>query len=437
MNQTQKRLSIINLAISITDNETIQLQIGKLRLLQNDRRIKEIVSALEAHNYAYSQKLINDYIQTPTQHVHQRTLQNSYSMTNEAFFNEEPQKFEDNEPVKYGQERYTPKERELIKQFDLFVNDNVNPQNNSVDYSKVSGEKPKNAYDVLLDMSADEIMPDNIKIDLKGDAFFESEDAKTPKDFAVETVPKDTFFDEKSEEEEEMSQPSSSLQYDMLDEDAEEREEVSEELDSVEEAEEFEDSDESALEEDASMDPSSLEYENRRYPPILSIREQFEEAINRYQPLEESEEVFSTVNAWLKQISTEGYQESEIREIVKRILTLAESEDQSHRAEAVELLLITGITEDMFAQLILSRELYRGRLLTKDVDASFKIMDRLAEQEYPEAVCDLAQFLEYGIGTKKDKKKAKSLYLKAMDMGVERAQKHYEKLKKEGGIFSF
>ena len=58
MNQTKKRLSIINLAISITDLETIQLQILKLRLLMTDDKIQEIITALQDENYAHAQSLI-------------------------------------------------------------------------------------------------------------------------------------------------------------------------------------------------------------------------------------------------------------------------------------------------------------------------------------------------------------------------------------------
>jgi len=46
MNQTQKRLNIIKLAISIGDNETIQLQMLKLAPLKTDRKIQEILQGL-------------------------------------------------------------------------------------------------------------------------------------------------------------------------------------------------------------------------------------------------------------------------------------------------------------------------------------------------------------------------------------------------------
>jgi len=75
MNQTKKRLSIIKLAISITDIETIQLQVLKLGLLKTDEKIQNIISMLQAENYAQAQGLITTYIETPTENVLQRSSQ--------------------------------------------------------------------------------------------------------------------------------------------------------------------------------------------------------------------------------------------------------------------------------------------------------------------------------------------------------------------------
>jgi len=51
--------------------------------------------------------------------------------------------------------------------------------------------------------------------------------------------------------------------------------------------------------------------------------------------------------------------------------------------------------------------------------------------DYPEAICDLAQFYENGIEVDKDKKKAEALYQEAMDLGIKRAMKHYERMRTE------
>ena len=96
MNQTKKRLSIINHAISITDVETIQLQVLKLAPLQSDAKIQEIVSEIQAENYAKAQGLINAYIEAPTESIIQRTPQE-----------------EDN--------TITKEDQDIIDEFDLFV----------------------------------------------------------------------------------------------------------------------------------------------------------------------------------------------------------------------------------------------------------------------------------------------------------------------------
>ena len=52
----------------------------------------------------------------------------------------------------------------------------------------------------------------------------------------------------------------------------------------------------------------------------------------------------------------------------------------------------------------------------------------MALEGYVEAICDLGQFYEYGIGIKKDRKKALSLYEEAHQLGLERAKELYDKL---------
>jgi len=79
---------------------------------------------------------------------------------------------------------------------------------------------------------------------------------------------------------------------------------------------------------------------------------------------------------------------------------------------------------------MLARELYTGSVLTKNINESFTIMNTLANDDYPEALCDLGQFYENGIGTTADTMKAEGLYKEAVDLGIKRAKKHYNRLKK-------
>jgi TPR repeat protein len=87
---------------------------------------------------------------------------------------------------------------------------------------------------------------------------------------------------------------------------------------------------------------------------------------------------------------------------------------------------------------MLARALYKGEILQKNLPESFTLINRLAmDDDYPEAICDLAQFYDKGIGIDKDKKKAEELYKEAMELGIKRAIGHYERVRKQNsGLFS-
>jgi hypothetical protein len=151
MNQTKKRLSIINLAISITDIETIQLQILQLGPLRTDEKIQEIITALKAENYAQAQGLITTYIETPIKEILQRTFQKE----------QEKRKIQDNN---------------TIDEFNLFTEPEDNSELKTLDFddmmalsNDVVEEKPKEVqknidFDSLLNIDVDDILPNNLKL---------------------------------------------------------------------------------------------------------------------------------------------------------------------------------------------------------------------------------------------------------------------------------
>ena len=104
-------------------------------------------------------------------------------------------------------------------------------------------------------------------------------------------------------------------------------------------------------------------------------------------------------------------------------------------AEASHLLLTIATTESLYAQFTLARELYQGKLLVRDIPEAFTQINYLSVEKYPEAICDLGQFYEHGIGIKRDKRKALALYEEADSLGVTRARGHYERLEKETSSF--
>ena len=387
MNQTKKRLSIINLAISITDIETIQLQILKLGLLKSDQKIQEIIAMLQAENYAQAQMLITTYMETSLEEVHQRSTQEDTSVP-------------------------TEEESSIIEEFDLFTEENKTSKESVREITDLHAfiepiEKPKEIsteqinYDTLLNIDANEILPDNIELnisDTSKDTFFDS----SINDNSLQNVPKDTFFD--------------NIQKDTTEKTS--KEELS------------------IPEEDPQLTLSDTTQESAsEYTAISYIDQKFQNLYTQYPPIEKNEDTFSSVQAWIKKISNEGYSDKEIEVIIQHIEKLV----PNHKAEAAELLLLTASTKSKYAQFLLARALYKGEILVKNISEAFTLMHTLANHDnYPEAMCDLGQFYEYGIGTDKDKNQAKLLYKNAMELGIKRASAHYERInsKKTKGLFS-
>ncbi len=435
MNQTKKRLSIINLAISITDIETIQLQVLKLRLLKTDENIQEILSMLQNENYAQAQALITTYIDTPRKEVLQRTFQKE-------------------------KEKRQKKENAVIDEFDLFATEGKNREDTEVrtldleDMLKLESEgeeahftaeyqapeeesrmldlddmlrfeeeakenKPRTVheeidFDSLLNVKNEDILPDNIDIDIshsENNDFWNQEESHT---IQGESLPRDTFFDEVespvSQETEEEKNPIIAYPF------PEDRSDTEEEKTKVH-----------ALQE---TKPETICYKSIPY-----IDQKFKNMQVQYPVVEASDEDFASVDTWLIKISNDGYTEEEIEAMIQTIDELR----SENRSEAALLLLIAAATESKYAQFRLARTLYKGDILQKNLPEAFTLINRLATyDDYPEAICDLAQFYEYGVGIEKDKSKAETLYKEAKDAGIKRAAEHFERLQKENkGFFAF
>jgi hypothetical protein len=429
MNQTQKRLQIIKLAISITDIETIQLQVAKLRLLEGDKKIEEIITKLDAKNYAQAQSLITDYIDTPIQTIHQRST---------------------------PKQNYTETEQELIEKFDLFVKerdkeDNEEYIDNIETFARTSTSTAGANYETLFHLNEEDILHDNISLDItrtqNEDDFFATKEE--PKALETEDIPKDTFFDNfKKEEASPGIQQNKEVATDESEVEPQETE-ITEEEDEVEALEPAEnevtekdeiaeESSEEMLEDTQEESTETVEAHSTQtitYKPLSTIKQKFQELSQNYPPRYVSEHPYPSVHACLMSISYHSYTNEKIYKILENALKLAHSSVPGEKAEATELILLSGVTEDRFAKLIFARELYRGELFEQNIPNAFDLISELADEGYPEALCDLGQFYEHGIGTKKDKKRAKQFYKKSMDHGVQRAQKHYNRLTSR--LFSF
>ena len=410
MNQTQKRLSIINYAISITDVETIQLQVLKLAPLKTDEKLQEILTAIHAENYARAQRLITSYIETPPEDILQRRSQKA-------------------------QAAMASEEQDIIDEFDLFVTSDREGKPQEIDIndflvdplpSETKKEKTKKEtsvnYDALLNIDVDNVLTDNITLDAPDTAtetFLNASKEKVKQHIDTSDIPKDTFFDAEETVKTETVNTETVQEAAPTEERIPTEEELLTQKDPFPELQPVLDTEEEKI-----LSP---------YKAIPYIEQKLTNIQKEYPPVEESHKSFESVQNLLSKISKEGYTEEEIVETLEAIKALTE---ETHYAEAAELLLTCAATESKFAQFMLARELYKGVLLEQNISEGFSRMYSLAMEDYPEALCDLAQFYEHGVGIDKDKKKAEQYYKEAMEFGIKRAAKHHARLTKQGrGLF--
>ena len=424
MNQTQKRLNIIKLAISITDLETIQLQILKLTPMKSDSKIQEILTLLQAESYAQAQALITDYIETPPEEIHQRSAKTPATPTISD---------EDQAIIDEFQLFVTPRDKETAEILEIDINDYATSE------PKITKNSGSVDYDALLNLDADDVLSDNINIDISRsnkkedaeDVFFNAQ-AEESVDFIFDDhVPKDTFFDEEHKEPTVTKENKKETKTDdLLSVDTSQILQGTTNINKIERKTE-----ETILEEkDIFNTPIAEENESPlSYKAMPHISQKLISMKKQYPPIQKTYERFDTVEALLTKIAQEGYTESEMEDMIKYIGKLIEN---AKYTEASQLLLVCGATESKFAQFMLARELYKGSVLTKNIQESFTLMNTLATDDYPEALCDLGQFYENGIGTSQDLMKAEGLYKEALNLGIKRAKKHYTRLKKlNRGVF--
>lgn len=468
MNQTKKRLSIINLAISITDIETIQLQILKLGLLKTDEKIQKILAMLQAENYAQAQGLIIDYIETPTNNVIQRSSQRKeHHDAKETSLINEP----------------TVEEQSIIDEFHLFVTPSENEERVDVDINEfmrdtennstpqpIEGTKKQknhdsmeevdineflsvspvskkehtienNDFDSLLNIHADDILTDNINLYSKHteeDNFFTLPPQKKQANSDEKSFSNDTFFDhpvanppqqesdpdlyigETQETEEHIPEQKRPT---LAPKQATQNEPIQEDI--LKEATLFTKS--AQLKE---LSPSFSVHDedtSKVYQPIPYVTEKLENMTNQYPSPHQNTEPFAALTNLLTKISQSSFTEDDIEKSVTEVKKFMDAEQFS---QATQLLLLSAATPSPFAQLILARELYKGVLFEQNIPQAFRILNTLTMDDYPEALCDLGQFFEHGIGTKKDKKRAQELYRESMNLGIKRAADHYARMQK-------
>ncbi|KIM04030.1 MAG: hypothetical protein KN64_10065 [Sulfurovum sp. AS07-7] len=170
-----------------------------------------------------------------------------------------------------------------------------------------------------------------------------------------------------------------------------------------------------------------------KYPPLSDIFHRFQN-LALFHIDDKKYTLHKSAANWMHRISNFGYKDIEILKISKYIQRLKENKQID---EAIQLTLICGATESSLGKLIFARELYKGDIFEKDHIKACEMTKELALLDYPEALCDLGQYCEYGIGTKKNFEYALHFYKKANDLGLERAKNLYKNLKRKRGLFSF
>ena len=394
MNQTKKRLAIIKLSISITDEDCIQHQILKLSQIKSDEKLENIIELLQSKNYAQAQALITTYIETPMQEILQRSTRSKEEELKEQKKNMLVNDFD-----------LLPKAQKIkkidkIEDIDAFINQ---------DPSSVKSYEEDINYDSLLNLEAEDILTDNINIDISAeehDDFFHPDHRGT--------MP---FL--QSEEEQDKG---------MFDQEVLEKER----------APSFDDALSRLLQKEKDLKETDNQTEKRSkqyYKPIPYIEQKFKDIAKQYPPVASNETITERMKNFLDKIQNIGYTENEIEEMISAVFNDIHKDDP---AEAANLLLIAAATSSPYAQFMLARALFKGHLLQKNVPEAFAIIYKLANNErYAEAICDLAQLYEYGIGTERDIQKAESLYEEAYSLGIQRAKKHITQLRKENrGLFS-
>ncbi len=437
LGQIGKRLQMIKIAISITDDETINMQRSKLRLHKNDKLLDNILSVLDDENYAQASNLIDRYIHGP--------------YDNDSV--PEPETAEDihvapieTEGLEEINAARVKEEEDLIKKFGLFMDEANKEVYNPIDeeemlmmtQSAATRTVPSEETEGQLTPSPKQ--PTTEEIMARYDTV--EEDKPSPRKSAAATSTPaldqeeeyDTAEDDSFEINEVLSsdhnkERASDSSYGhaptKIDDEPVEAQEAKEE--EAEEAQVAADTEESEARKNKSPNGEPIEY-----APISYIDQKIRNMINQYPQVEESTEQFKSEEKLLYMISLEGYTDADIGKTIDQVFELKK---EKKLAEAAHLLLIAAATESLYAQFILARELFKGDILQRDLPEAFTQINRLALDDYPEAVCDLAQFYERGIGIDKDKKKAFSLYEDALELGVERADVHLTRLEESSRGF--
>ena len=455
--EIRTRLEIIKLAATIGDSDTIVLQSSHLKTL-NSNKIDEIVALLNSRNYRQAIYLIKSFL-----------------MDSDMIDSNIDDSIDDGSEKVLGIEdmlRMSPLAKETIKEYksSAYTQDDLEAFAKNIETPIVDeyekSDKLKKTYEETF-TEIQEQQPEDVKpIELKE---IKTEGESKEFDNAVESADQDTPLDEISAEvlntKEKPKRAKVLSKYKTLRSKFAKKEKANEVVDSsakasvaksvMDKAKDLtsklkvaEKRKESSTEENvenkvkakkstelgnASEKINKTANSDDIYPPIPHIEQKFRQAFVLYPPNKESEVWIEEVIKFLKHIASNSYTDSDVKRFLDEYNFYVEKGDI---ARAAQVLLLAAASDSKYAQFILARELFNGRVLKRDLKKSYTVMKYLASKHYPDAFCDLAQFYEYGIGVPKDKKTALKLYEKAFELGVDRATKHINRIRESGGLLS-
>ncbi len=384
MNQTQKRLEIIRLAISITDEACISQQLYSLSHAKSDPQLQEIIALLESKNYAQAQRLIVKY------NGKEEAESNLFDFANDTDKRE-------TEKEALLQESSDTQDTDVNKEEITDLHDYVEVDHKIADYESADENEISN----FLSLDPDEVMASAPQIDLGAPKEKNEEiehlfdDLPDPKE-VLHNSPKvpDPFFEEEATTEnehtttEEVSRPKEETQT-------------------------------------PAQEPS------HGYTAMPHIEEKWFLLCKRHGLSKICLRHKGDFSELIAKIRNEGYNKDDIDKALQRCENLRENDEE----KAAVLLLLLGATADSDARFMMARALFKGDLLREKKEEAIELIEALALQEnHPEALCDLAQIYEHGIILSKDLLKAKQLYKEALEAGSKRADRHLARLESKKGL---
>jgi len=417
LKEIASRLEIIKLSIPINDKETIAIQ-SKYLKDSNDIYLKEVAMLLDSKNYRQALYLIKKYIEE-----------------NDIFLEENiATKEPETEKVLNVEDmlKMSPVAKETIKEFkrNSYTKDDLESFAKNISHPfeiKEEKEASKEKEPTLENEIKEELQKEKEELNKKLEATKEEVEPTSQAEEAISEASKDTPLDEMSKKlnnKKEKKRIKVFSKYKTL------REKFSKDKNIPKE---------SNSEENSSKENKNSEfvqkdiYEDNTYPPIAHIEEKFREAFSLYPPLKENERWVEDVIIFLKSIALNSYKDSDVEKFLDEYFYYKERGDI---AKASQFLLLAASTEAKYAQFLLARELFKGQILKRNIKASFELMTKLANSGYADAICDLGQFYEYGVGVAENKKIALKLYEKAFELGLQRATKHINRLKESSSLLA-